>query len=417
MKALRGRLAEKPYYGAPALVLGVSGGKDSMVLLDVFQRMQHVHQSPLKVVHVDHHTGEHAAMARDLVTKVCKVGEISLFTFDFEWDGQGNFEHAASQFRRNALKETRGDGYAVLAHHQQDQAETLMMALARGAGITSPLGMVPEKDHRLRPFLDISQNLIHEHARIAGLEWCEDPTNADTQRFRNAVRHLVIPQLEAVHEDLGSRMGGWLEEYHTLQAHLFAEAERIMLSQDAGASKLDPKWCSRKVFTQNPSYLWPFLLARYWERLSLTKPKRTEHLQLMVWLKNGEIGCFDHAGKRLYCDSDGLAWIPRPEMKPVPAKFGQSVDFGLWSLKLDWLKGKFPWPIEKENYDFHWVAGLTMSKRFRERLRLAGIPLRVRQHLPGLIANGVQIHLGELLALQEKGTLELVRESGPDWSC
>lgn len=418
MKRLRPKLAAAPYHNAPKLVIGVSGGRDSVVLLDVMQRMQHVHQSPLEVVHVDHHTGPFATQARQLVFERCEEYQLPFHVADFRWDGLGNFEHLASEFRRQVMWGVSGEhGYVVLAHHAEDQSETLLMALARGAGITSPLGMHPEKDRRLRPLLRVGSALLADHAEKADLTWCEDPSNADTQRFRNAVRHQIMPVLSAFHQDIGARLGGWVEEYHQLQTHLFQQARR-MVNQHGLVGELGRGgWLKRELFERQPGYLWPFVLAVFWQSLGVQKPKRREHEQLVYWLEQRETGCFDHGGRRVYCDVDGLAFEDKPELLSDLCRLDNTTSFGLWRLRLEWVGQELPWTHHLKYQGFQWITGLPLPKSWRERLRRARLPLRVRQHLPGVRVGNQQLHFGELLALQKQGHLRLVRESGPEWQC
>jgi len=417
MKRLRPRLAAAPYRDAPRLVLAVSGGRDSCVLLDVFWRMRHVHRAPLLVVHVDHRTGDHAVEARALVEDLCRDHGLPLDVVPFRWDGAGNFEHAASAFRREALARAHGeDGYAVLAHHREDQSETLLMALARGAGVTSPLGMWSRRGQRLRPFLDVPSACLADHAEAVNLSWCEDPSNREEDKFRNAVRHRVIPAMTEFHENVGDRLSGWVEEVHQLQAQLFRKARRLLV--ESGSEELAATGALRReIFQHAPDYLWPFILAEFWSAIGVAKPKRREHLQILSWLAADRVGCFDHAGQRFYCDRDVLTLAPKPELSPRPGRLNQSVIWGLWRLRLDWLGADLPWTASLRTHGFHVIAGEPLPKPWRERLRRARLPLRIRQHLPALIVGSNRLHFGELFALQTEGYLRVVRESGPDWSC
>lgn len=418
MKRLRQRLATTPYAGEAPLVLAVSGGRDSCVLLDVFWRMRHVHQSEFTVLHVNHHTGDYAEAACQWVTDRCDALAIPCHVVDFHWNGVGNFEKEASQFRRDCLRQACGEhGYAVLAHHSQDQGETLIMALARGAGIASPLGMAFERDRRLRPFLDVPVAMIAEHAAMADVSWVEDPSNEDLMRFRNAVRRQVIPVLTGFHEHAPDRMSAWLEEYHGLQAQL-RQVAATRLDQDGWAGGPEQGWrLQRTVFRRKESFLWPFMLALLWERLGIEKPRRRDHLQLMKWLEEDGIGGLDYLGGRIYCDRDAIIFTDRPELSPRRGRLNQAIDWGLWRLRLLWPGPELPWTAQLRTEGFQLYGGAPLPKSWRERLRRAQTPLRIRQHLPALQVGETKIHFGELLALQSKGHIRLVRESGPDWHC
>lgn len=106
-------------------------------------------------------------------------------------------EAAARKQRYQALSQGQFD-YLVLAHHQDDQAETLLLQLLRGAGLKGLSSMAAEdsKRHLLRPLLDVAREEIEEYAQTAKLSWIEDESNDDTYFDRNYCRHALMPVIE-----------------------------------------------------------------------------------------------------------------------------------------------------------------------------------------------------------------------------
>ncbi len=113
-------------------------------------------------------------------------------------------EDAARRARYAALAEAaraRGAATVWLGHHADDQVETLLLALSRGAGLPG-LAAMPARFERQgivfeRPWLDVPGAMLRQGLREAGIDWVEDPTNADTAYTRNRIRHELVPALEA----------------------------------------------------------------------------------------------------------------------------------------------------------------------------------------------------------------------------
>ncbi|MCL4234359.1 MAG: tRNA lysidine(34) synthetase TilS [Deltaproteobacteria bacterium] len=106
---------------------------------------------------------------------------------------------AAAREARHAALEKISDEFGATriatAHHRDDQTETVLERVTRGAGSRGLRGILPVKGRWVRPFLDVGRESIDKFAASRRLEWREDPTNADTDRARNAIRHRVLPAL------------------------------------------------------------------------------------------------------------------------------------------------------------------------------------------------------------------------------
>lgn len=198
------------------LYLAFSGGLDSTVLLHGLVALQRAGKiAELRVLHVHH--GLQAA-ADDWAESAQRLGtelNVPLQVLRVEVDkqmGQG-VEAAARAARYAALTETMAAGDVLLtAHHLDDQAETFMLQLMRGAGVRGlsamprlqPLalpkgeanGGVKGQAWHLRPLLHVSRQTLQQRAVQQGLAWVDDPSNADTRFARNLVRHEVLPRLQ-----------------------------------------------------------------------------------------------------------------------------------------------------------------------------------------------------------------------------
>jgi tRNA(Ile)-lysidine synthase len=107
-------------------------------------------------------------------------------------------EDAARRLRYECLHrcavEVRADRVAV-GHTRDDQAETFLLKLIRGAGMTGLAGVYPQRGEVIRPLLEVSREELREYLRTIGQPWVEDDTNADLKNPRNRIRHRVIPEL------------------------------------------------------------------------------------------------------------------------------------------------------------------------------------------------------------------------------
>ena len=187
---------------APAdapLCVAFSGGMDSTVLLDLLTRLR---PGQVRAVHVNHGLHpEAAAWAQACVARCDQAGvEFRVIAVEVPAEG-GNLEARARDARYLALAgELREAELLVTAHHQQDQLETVLLALLRGSGVHG-LAAMPARALRdgitqLRPLLDVSRELLADYATSRGLEWSEDPSNKDERFDRNYLRHQVTPLLQ-----------------------------------------------------------------------------------------------------------------------------------------------------------------------------------------------------------------------------
>ncbi len=195
-------LAPRIFPGAH-LALGLSGGLDSVVLLSILLELAPALKFSLRTVHVNHGISPNAARWAEFCTGLCARLRIplQLETVDIVPYRDLGLEGAARRSRYEAFARVDAD-FVVLAQHCDDQAETLLLRLLRGAGLRglaamSPLRSIPGTRARLlRPLLAVSRAEIETFARLRGLEWVEDESNADTIRRRNFLRHDVFPLLE-----------------------------------------------------------------------------------------------------------------------------------------------------------------------------------------------------------------------------
>ena len=203
----RGHLDEAGLLAGPGIaLLAVSGGSDSMALLDLMSGVAQERQLDLLVVHADHgihpSSSEIARQVR-LPTPDSRGIETIVEELRLGPDAtETSARIARYRFFRRIQKE-RAAKWLVTAHHADDQAETVLLRILRGSAPTGLAGIPAQGPHGLlRPLLPFRHSELAAHARAAGLPVFEDPANADPRHTRSWIRTRVLPLLE---ERLGAR--------------------------------------------------------------------------------------------------------------------------------------------------------------------------------------------------------------------
>ena len=186
------------------VVVGLSGGADSVALLDVLTALASRRGFRVVAAHLDHglraSSGADAAFCRDLCARLGVALEVGIADVKGRARNEkGGTEEAARleryAFLREVAEEHGACGIAV-AHTQDDQAETFLLRLLRGAGSAGLGAMRPVNGDILRPMLEASRKDVLAHLAARGLPHREDETNADRAFLRNRTRHELLPYLE-----------------------------------------------------------------------------------------------------------------------------------------------------------------------------------------------------------------------------
>jgi tRNA(Ile)-lysidine synthase len=293
----------------PRLAIALSGGLDSVVLLDSICRLQKTQvkksskpeskeeAAPRIFVFHIHHGLQKAAdewlVFCEALAKKYKIGfDFRLLHIDTQLHS-GNIEARARTARYEALTELctyHGIEDLLLAHHQNDQAETVLLQLMRGAGVAG-LSSMPESRSLAtsteqassitlwRPLLRLSRDELEAYAREHKLKWIEDPSNQNSKYRRNAVRKSVLPKLESIQPGASANLAR--------SAELLAQAQQLLdrLAQQDGKKMHNPRSNTLSVQplltlnTSDPAAANNVL--RYWLKVAgLTMPS---HERLQAW--------------------------------------------------------------------------------------------------------------------------------------
>ena len=183
----------------PRLGVAVSGGGDSMALLSLLHGLSAAAGTDLETVTVDHGLRPEAAGEAAFVARRASALGLSHETLRWRgWDGQGNLQNAAREARYRLMAdwaERRGLPCVALGHTADDQAETVLMRLARRSGVDGLSAMVPRSNRHgitwLRPLLFARREALRGHLRRAAVEWVDDPSNDDPRFARIQTRQSL----------------------------------------------------------------------------------------------------------------------------------------------------------------------------------------------------------------------------------
>jgi tRNA(Ile)-lysidine synthase len=263
-------------------LLAVSGGRDSIVLLDAFARWR---DDVAGVATFDHGTGEAATraathVAREAMTRGLPVVSGAAASTVTAASARGTAAGAARAVRSEAsLRAARWEflnawafelnARVVTAHTREDQAETVFMRILRDAGARGLAGMRAASPV-LRPLLGIARATVASYAAGRQLAWVEDPSNASLAYFRNRVRHELLPAFERAHRghtnwllDLSNRAGTLREQVAGLVDELLVDAGPDNPSgRGAGEPVIIPAATLLAFDSVGLEVLWPEITSR-----------------------------------------------------------------------------------------------------------------------------------------------------------
>lgn len=249
-------------------LVGLSGGLDSVVLLHALTQLRDQAQPAmqLRAIHVNHQLQDAAANWERHCVRLCESLGVECITCRVEIPQATGIENAAREARYGEFERALAPGEELLlAHHRDDQMETLLLRLLRGAGSRGLSGIPASRrlgDNRLlRPLLEIDRAELQQYGEAHELDWIEDASNADTGFDRNYCRHELLPLIEA-------RWPGYRESWSKSLA-LAAESESLL--QDLAAIDL------AQIATATPAVLQREKLV------ALAEPRRRNVLR--YWLQ------------------------------------------------------------------------------------------------------------------------------------
>ncbi|MDD0972400.1 tRNA lysidine(34) synthetase TilS [Pseudomonas fontis] len=344
MTDLASRLLDslKPWQSSPSWCIAFSGGLDSSVLLHLLASLSRQHKlPPVRALHIHHGLQPVADTWPDHCRALCGRLGIALQVIPVQVAPGASLEQAARDARYAAFAEALKPGEILLTgQHREDQAETLLFRLLRGAGLRG-LGAMPGsrplgQGALVRPLLGVSRDELSSYAMAQGLDWIEDPSNADTRFSRNYLRHQVMPALQQRWPQVARSLARSAEHLGEAQGLLDELAE-----QDLAQAASSTPWPWLDLPSLNLQAMRALSPARQRNALQYWLASRTRLPDARHW--SGWDALRDAApdGRPLWCLADGelhrsgerVFWLSGPWLGAQPA--AQAWDNPAQPLALD----------------------------------------------------------------------------------
>jgi len=186
------------------IVLGVSGGPDSICMLDILYKIKKELKFEIVVAHINHQIRKEAKEDEEYVKDFCKKRNIEFYSKSIDVQKLANnskigLEEAGRKVRYNffdeILEKTNANKVAI-AHNKNDVVETVFMNILRGSGIKGLRGIDVKRDKYIRPIIECERIEIEEYCKKHELEPKIDKTNSDNTYTRNKIRNVVIPYIQ-----------------------------------------------------------------------------------------------------------------------------------------------------------------------------------------------------------------------------
>ncbi len=251
--------------GRSPIVLSVSGGVDSMVLLHVLLDLD----APIVVAHVNHQLRDESEEEYQAIQTLCEQKTIPFEGTHFQKQ-TGNFQAEARSFRLNFLKDVahRYDASTIMtAHHRDDRIETFIMRLGEGRTLSglNPMQKVTRSEgfKLVKPFLDVSKESLQTYAESHGIHHYEDASNRDIHYTRNHVRHEIIPRFRSINPSFNEGIIQLMDELSDADRflekavvnHESFHKDTVLVNEFLGFSPLfQRRFLKRKIQMHVPTY-------------------------------------------------------------------------------------------------------------------------------------------------------------------
>jgi len=224
------------------LVLGVSGGPDSVVLAHVLHQLRHVLSVNLHIAHFNHRLRRGSDRDQKFVERLAKELNIPLTVKVRRGTVKKVSEDTARQWRLRFFVDTArrlNADAVVLAHTRNDVAETVLMRMVRGSGLYGLRAILPERQIEgikvIRPMAEVTRKEVEAYLRRWKLAFCVDETNAQTHYLRNRMRLRLLPLLAkdynpGIYDALAGMAKTAAEDYDFLQQNLLQRAKENLVS-------------------------------------------------------------------------------------------------------------------------------------------------------------------------------------------
>ena len=280
------------------VIVGVSGGADSMCLLFVMLSLRSRLNMTVTAVHIHHGLRGAEADADEAFTKAfCQGKDIEGVIFRTDIRAMAHREklteeEAGRKYRYMCFEQVRAQKHAAciaVAHHQDDQAETVLFNLARGSGLAGLSGIAPVRDKIIRPLLCLNRREIEALLEENHIDFCTDRTNFDTNYTRNKLRHQVLPFFtEEINSETVAHISKTAVNVRAVLEYIRQQAEEAL---SCVSLQNQPQTLQCRLFLQYPEIIQKEMLRSWLDRHTGSLKDITEkHIEAIIDLAKNQSG-------------------------------------------------------------------------------------------------------------------------------
>ncbi len=359
------------------VIVGFSGGADSVALLHLLLEMREEWQLHIVACHVNHQLrGKEALRDEAFCVSFCEERGVELHIFR-ENVAEGakvagkSVEEYGREVRYRCFEQLlhRQEDRIATAHHANDLAETVLFHVTRGTGLKGLVGIPPMRGQIIRPLLFCSRKEIEIYCRENGLSYVTDSSNLLDEYSRNRIRHQVLPQLEKINPAI-------LESILRLskQAALeedYLEGETLRTIEDL---KIGEFW-NRSAFQKLHPALQKRVAAKWLELVQVPRSEKKISDVLLIVQTGGTLEL--QKGKYLKAEGDQISCYEKEELQPFFSKILTVGEMELFPGKKLLIS-----EISGSNFEFFANNGAEYLKNALDYDKMVGVPI-LRQRLPG----------------------------------
>jgi tRNA(Ile)-lysidine synthetase-like protein len=324
-------------------IVAVSGGRDSVVLLDLLSRLRDEWGWDLVVAHLDH--GQRADSARDAAF----VGALAdkyrckylLGVLPKKTQSESDLRTARHAWLEEVRRQSEADKI-ITAHHKNDRLETAIWHALRGADRSGLTSLTSSRDNIVRPLINFSRGDIITYAALRDLEWREDETNDDIGYTRNLIRHELMHFAPTQDPHYHKNLADWVDHLESINARIDRKLDHLLTElgdEISGGYEL-----SRSKFLRLNTVVQLNILVHLARRLTAGRGITENNLlEAMKWWQNARSGSFSEAlpGLLMLREYDRVKFVSR-SATPEGARsdktrqliLGKPVRFGKFEIAL-----------------------------------------------------------------------------------
>ena len=316
------------------VIVGISGGGDSVCLLFLLSKYQKRRPFHLLGIHVNHGIrGQEALRDQEYAKKLCeRLGvPFTVYTYSVPAIAQQekrSLEEAGRMVRRRAFEEKAASlgkkAVIALAHHENDNAETVLHNLIRGTkaagmGGIRPIQEIGEGVAYIRPLLKVTREEIETYLRQQQIPWMIDSTNQELEYTRNRIRHRIIPEMEKINPKAVSHIAQAADTFQAIEEYLNGQAD--MLYREYVEQRENGYWIRKELFLEK-ELMQSYVIRMVLERAADKKQDLTAfHVESILSLGKGRTGAsVSLPGGVLASQVYGDLYVRLPDSGEAPLK-------------------------------------------------------------------------------------------------